>query len=54
MCGGKGAEGDNIKAYLSGKDIDNLKRAKAVMLPLTVKNTLCIIIPQARVLFVNL
>ena len=28
MCGGKGAEGDNIKAYLSGKDIDNLKKGE--------------------------
>ena len=28
MCGGKGAEGDNIKAYLSGKDIDSLKKGE--------------------------
>ena len=28
MCGGKGAEGDNIKAYLSGKEIDCLKKGE--------------------------
>lgn len=28
MCGGKGAEGDNIKAYLSGKEIDCLKNGE--------------------------
>ena len=29
MCGGKGAEGDNIKAYLSGKEIDCLKKGES-------------------------
>ena len=28
MCGGKGAEGDNIAAYLSGKAIDSLKNGE--------------------------
>lgn len=54
MCGGKGAEGDNIKAYLSGKEIDCLKRVRAVMLPLTAGNTRFIAVLQARALSVNL
>lgn len=54
MCGGKGAEGDNIKAYLSGKEIDCLKRVRAVMLPLTAENTRFIAVLQARALSVNL
>ena len=45
MCGGKGAEGDNIKAYLSGKEIDCLK---------TAENTRFIAVLQARALSVNL
>lgn len=28
MCGGKGAEGDNINAYLSGKAVDSLKNGE--------------------------
>ena len=44
MCGGKGAEGDNIKAYLSGKEIDCLKKGEGCD----------VAILQARALSVNL